>query len=325
MLFGITGYECGGEPILRIIKFVMDLINIVLFIVPIGLILMISVDFMKSVIAGKDDEMKKNVNLVIKRIIMAVALFLVPTIVKFSCTLLEDVGLDYAGCIEIATKHDLSQYKVNLPIDDYENPEVNLGKPSGLIPSEDQDIGNPDDPSTTTDPEDEEEDEDMKTIYIGDSRFVGMKSAVGSDDIWICETGKGYKWFNSTALSQLDEKISDGGTYNVVINLGVNDPGNTASYLNVYKKLASNSKYENCNFIIVSVNPISDTKAAKNGYTVKNSQVIKFNNHLKKSLPSSMKYCDTYSKISSSFETNDGIHYRPVTYKKIYNEIQNCL
>ena len=55
-----------------------------------GLIVMISIDFAKNVIAGKDDDMKKNLSLAIKRIIYCVAMFLVPTIVDATMGLLGD-------------------------------------------------------------------------------------------------------------------------------------------------------------------------------------------------------------------------------------------
>lgn len=101
---------CGGADVLRVIRFIWMLLDIVFFIVPIVLIVMISLDFAKSVIAGKDDEMRKNTGIVIKRIIYCVALFLVEPI----CALVIDMATDAApdpnapdwnwlDCINIAT------------------------------------------------------------------------------------------------------------------------------------------------------------------------------------------------------------------------------
>ena len=109
----LTGYDCGGAEILKIIKFIWSLLDIIFIIVPIGLILMISIDFAKNVIAGKEEEMKKNANLAIKRILFCVA------IVEFTITLLGDLGVDYASCINIALKEDISQYEFEYPEIDY--------------------------------------------------------------------------------------------------------------------------------------------------------------------------------------------------------------
>lgn len=108
MLFleDVTAFSCGGAEVLRVLKFVMILINIVLFIIPMGLIIMVSIDFGKNVISGKEDEMKKNVQVAIKRIMFAVMLFLINPIVSFSISFLGDLGVDYASCINIARDDD---------------------------------------------------------------------------------------------------------------------------------------------------------------------------------------------------------------------------
>ena len=117
---------CGGADILRVIKFIWKLLDVVFFIVPIVLIVMISLDFAKSVIAGKDDEMRKNTGIVIKRIIYCVALFLVEPICGLAIDMLgNDAAIDawqdgsgnnigWAECIEIAVENDdFSDYEIN--------------------------------------------------------------------------------------------------------------------------------------------------------------------------------------------------------------------
>lgn len=109
--------DCGGADILRILKFVFILIDLVLFIVPIGLIVMIMIDFSKNVIAGKEDEMKKNVNMVIKRLIYCVVLFLVPTIVEFAVKMVSGTGDNIwakaSYCIDYAKNEDISICEVD--------------------------------------------------------------------------------------------------------------------------------------------------------------------------------------------------------------------
>ena len=101
---------CGGADVLRVIRFIWMLLDIVFFIVPIVLIVMISLDFAKSVIAGKDDEMRKNTGIVIKRIIYCVALFLVEPICSLAIDMAtdatdtgEEADWNWLECIDIAT------------------------------------------------------------------------------------------------------------------------------------------------------------------------------------------------------------------------------
>ena len=73
---------CGGLlDVVRIIRKVVDIIKIL---IPIGLILFGLIDLGKAVIAGKEDEMKKAQGTLIKRVIYAVAVFLVVSLVTFA-------------------------------------------------------------------------------------------------------------------------------------------------------------------------------------------------------------------------------------------------
>ena len=122
--------DCGGADILRILKFVFILIDLVFFIVPIGLIIMLMIDFGKNVIAGKEDEMKKNLNMVIKRIIYCVVLFLVPTIANFAISLVGTDGENAvsvaAACINLAkdsTNQVLAQCEIDYETFEPANPD----------------------------------------------------------------------------------------------------------------------------------------------------------------------------------------------------------
>lgn len=487
IFFGdVTGFDCGGEPVLKIIKFVMDLLDVVLFMVPILLIVMLFVDFLKNVIANQESDMQKNLKIVIKRVLMAMALFLVDPIVHFSFTLLENNDVDFASCIKIATTEDLSLYKIEISDDDYEPVDTDLSKPSGLKPStgdsssnsssnasdviekstswmekiaKDNDngycnngklndmyggkgynciglvamgwdyagveglgkklrftnltkkltnagfkditssinlktganlergdilartfkkdghyhiaqyVGNGKLVEATGDYDnkigdssgneiainkyynndwnhvyryygnssnsDSSSDSSNTTsgsaiIFVGDSRFVGMQTAVGdkSDEYWIAETSMGYNWLKSTAYNKIIDivKKDTSKKYDIVINLGVNDLGNVSSYKTLYKSMSNDKNLTNSNIYIVSVNPIKDANAKKTGYSVKNSQVVEFNNNMKDiDGYKNIKYCDTYTSIKDSFSSVDGVHYLNNTYKTIYNLIKKCL
>ena len=129
---------CGGADVLRVLQFIRMLMDILFIIVPIGLILMISVDFFKSVIASNGEDMAKNGRIVLKRIINCVALFLVKPIVAFVITFVGDYGVNPLTCLDIAMNDDLSLYEVDFIDEDYESVPVNLSTPSLLIPSDSQ-------------------------------------------------------------------------------------------------------------------------------------------------------------------------------------------
>lgn len=110
MFLDVTAIDCGGIEILKVIKFIWSLLDIVFIIVPIGLLLFITLDFGKSVIASKEDEMRKNLSIVIKRLILCVVLFLVPIIVNAVINILAVAGVDvianFDECIDIAKESE---------------------------------------------------------------------------------------------------------------------------------------------------------------------------------------------------------------------------
>lgn len=86
-----TGKDfCNG--LFDVIKLLVNVVNILKWIIPMGLILFGMLDLGKAVIAGKEDEMKKAQGTLIKRMIYAVAIFLVVTIVTFVTGLVGSVG-----------------------------------------------------------------------------------------------------------------------------------------------------------------------------------------------------------------------------------------
>ena len=169
------------------------------------------------------------------------------------------------------------------------------------------------------------------SIYVGDSRTVGMKDAITPTDkeTFIAEVGKGYSWFNNTVMNTLKTDLTSNPKVNVIINLGTNDLTDqyaASSYSHRYSELATS--YPDTNFIILSVTPIEDSK--NTAYTsVNDSMVVDFNkklsgyvNDLKKN---NIKYCNIYDKVvSGGYSTTDGLHYNNDTYKKIYQYIKEC-
>ena len=78
-MFILANSACNGmDSLVSLVKFAL---NIIQWVVPIILIVLGTLDLVKAVIAGKEDDIKKNQQTLIKRIIAAVIVFLVPVIV----------------------------------------------------------------------------------------------------------------------------------------------------------------------------------------------------------------------------------------------------
>lgn len=75
--------ECAQPELLPIMDFVRALLGIIQILIPIGLIILGTIDLGKAVIASKEDEIKKNQQVLLKRAIAAILVFLVATIVTF--------------------------------------------------------------------------------------------------------------------------------------------------------------------------------------------------------------------------------------------------
>ena len=118
----LTEGACTDPDILKVIMFIQELLKIVFFIVPIGLMLMIAIDLIKNVMASKDDEQKKNISLAIKRAIFCIAIFFVPTIVNIVNSLLIEVGVgvNYGCCLENANSEYIEQRTETIAYELYE-------------------------------------------------------------------------------------------------------------------------------------------------------------------------------------------------------------
>jgi hypothetical protein len=166
--------------------------------------------------------------------------------------------------------------------------------------------------------------ESSRIIWIGDSRFVGMKATapVTDNDIFVCEGGRGLQWFKESGIHQVRDNLKSGDQ--IIFNLGVNDLGDIDQYIDYINSLV-NSEWSGYEVSYMSINPINDSKANSNGYSVKNQQVIDFNTKIKNGIDSRIKYIDTYGQLISNIDsiTEDGVHYTAETYTKIYQYAKN--
>lgn len=102
---------CENPDILRVIYFIEKILNIVFIVIPIGLIVMVTIDVVKMIISG-EKEQAKSMKTIITRIILAVAIFFVPTIVNIVTNVIEKSGVadasKYKNCLNV-TKEKINK------------------------------------------------------------------------------------------------------------------------------------------------------------------------------------------------------------------------
>ena len=82
--------KCGDQDLLTILGVVRAAINVLVFVIPIILIVLGVVDLSKAVVSSKEDEVKKAQKMFFTRVIYAVVIFLIPTIVSLLFNLLPE-------------------------------------------------------------------------------------------------------------------------------------------------------------------------------------------------------------------------------------------
>ena len=105
--------ECSGDPgILRLIYYVMTLAKTLFIVVPIGAVIMISLDMAKTIMSSKD-EFNKYLSVSIKRIIYCAIVFLVPTIVSSFIAILGNLKVDFVSTLECIDLNKIEQLAEN--------------------------------------------------------------------------------------------------------------------------------------------------------------------------------------------------------------------
>ena len=155
-------------------------------------------------------------------------------------------------------------------------------------------------------------------ILVGDSRFVQMHEAMGETGAkYFAQNAQGYKWFSETAIPNIDKCVGKG--IKIVINLGVNDPGNADKYVALVNAKAAEWTAKGAKVYYATVNPVWD-----NPYTSE-EQVKMINNKLVSGLQG-VKIIDTHTYLmNNGYKLRDGLHYDVPTYQAIYTYIINNL
>ena len=103
MMFILETSACSSASFLATVLFIKKLVKIVSIIVPAILILLLSIDIGKAVIAGSDDDIKRAQRIALKRIIASIIVFFVPIVVNAGFYLLGDDGTSWISCYNEAT------------------------------------------------------------------------------------------------------------------------------------------------------------------------------------------------------------------------------
>ncbi len=341
----VTEIVCGGAEVLKIIKFVFELLHILCIVVPIILLIVVGIDFSKNVIAKNESDMDKNVKIATRRIILCVVFFLVPTIIEASINILGDLGVNYMECVDIAKNTtDFSQYKIDydkiknkgtLKLQDQEtrtitgtedknnssNTDTDTNTSTSTTDSNTNTSGttsnettdeNSDNTSGTTNTTTSNELKDKSIIYFGDNIVAGFQTTYGKRDAetgWYSKASGNYNWLTTDANNELN-KLDDNKKYTIYINMGINDLEHGRWYAKWINGRAKQKK--NWKFIVVSVNPVDESKKQ---VTTTNEKIESFNEKIK-GQATNYKYCDTYTtmkakciksakKASDCFTTNE--------------------
>ena len=193
-----------------------------------------------------------------------------------------------------------------------------------------------------TTPPDPNVSNEVKRIFVGDSRTVGLyqimtedtlvkadstqtalsQLAKGRTDIYIGKVAMGYDWLAGSAVGELKTVLVRYPKSKVILRMGINDLGNISAYLALYKGLMA--QYPNASFYIESVTPVNETLGKQNGYSVTNKQIVQFNTRLKAAFP--QNYISSYNYVvKNKGKTVDGIHYMPDTYRMIYRFLDSVV
>lgn len=149
-------------------------------------------------------------------------------------------------------------------------------------------------------------------IFIGDSRTVQMHEAVGDTGAWfVGENGKGYKWFVEKAIPKVDAHVGKGTR--ILINLGVNDPGNADKYVAEVNRKTLEWTAKGANVYYATVYPVTE-----NPYTTDEAVQV-MNQKLVLGLQN-VAIIDTYTWLKATgYKMVDGLHFTDSTYINIYH------
>ena len=356
---------CSVPEVLEVMRIINMVILIIKIAVPILLILTGMITFMKTIKVGNEDLLAKAKKQLVNNCIAAIVVFLIPTLVNVIVKV-SDTDNQYRDCLYADTEIINNAYsnkaetlvstaESSKTYNDYyaakdavskikdENERASLEERLDSLyeiikfdidKNNDGETSNGTGGGTNTDNNSGntvgggEVKNISGTIYMGDSRTNGLKlyGGLSSDEQVFATDGGGYNSFLGH-ITSVNNVLSNGKSYNIVLNYGVNDLGNSSKYCEKYKSFINSVNSKN-NVYVMSVNPVNDggSKYAKN------SSIETFNSSIKSCISGlkNVKYCDVYGSTSinewtSKYISSDAIHYNSDGYKYIHSKIKSCI
>ena len=104
---------CDSPDILKVLRLVKIIITIIKIVVPIILIVVVMIDYLKNIFSG-DSDLSKTSKVLVSKIITAVLIFLIPTIVNIIITATSNT-FSISKCFTLATTEGInSAYRTNM-------------------------------------------------------------------------------------------------------------------------------------------------------------------------------------------------------------------
>ena len=312
-----VGSMCSDPGLANILSIIKKFVNMLWVVGPILAIIAAAINGFKLM---SNPEEKKYKGLFKNSIMALLILFMLPTIVNVVMGALGD-SFEFTACWNTNTNvsvggqggyiDDSGGNKSGSMLTDPDEYETGTQSSAGSITGTSNNYSNNSISSTTTSGT-------TNLIFVGDSRTVGMKQAVGGNDTWSCKSSMGLSWMKSTGIPNIENKITNGSA--VVVLMGVNDLYNVNNYISYMNNLVNTVTSKGGTLYFVSVNPTSKSM------DYLNSNIDSFNTKMRQGLSSNIRYIDTNSYLKANgFSSGDGVHYYADTSKQIYNYIKSRL
>ena len=317
------GNICTNPNVLTVFLIIKYTFNIVCVIVPIILMIRFIFIFAPVIISG--EKLNETVSKLVKSAIAAIAVFLLPSIMKFVFTDIIDLSsLDITQCFTNSTVEKIEHYREVEKQKAEEEAKKRLEEQKKANEERNEKEQNIRD-QLKVEREEYQGLPGYGTVFVGDSRTVQYSYQLQLRDTdKLFATGGGamneFQIDINKALSHISANSSH--RYNLVLNYGVNNLSQdwVGAYQNTINRV--NGKAD---ILIVSINPCGKGKC-------NNTRISEVNAKLKNEFSSgyvNVKYCDTYSEFTKrgNFDnlTTDGVHYNNDGANLIYNKINECL
>lgn len=103
---------CNDVELLNILSIFKSIINLAIILVPVILTIFVIIDIIKTISSGEVDS-KKLSKSISKRLVAAVLIFLVPSLLNFVINLIPMGNLYYIDCYNSATKENVLQISIS--------------------------------------------------------------------------------------------------------------------------------------------------------------------------------------------------------------------